>query len=71
MDFRNDINDYISLEIETLKKLDVDAINEALNLLIRDGTSLRIIILHSSKSNASADDSSEGIDPSDTTIERG
>lgn len=34
MDFRNDINDYISLEIETLKKLDVDAINEALNLLM-------------------------------------
>ena len=30
MNFRNDINDYISLEIETLKKLDVDAINEAL-----------------------------------------
>ena len=34
MDFRSDINDYISLEIETLKKLDVDAINEALNLLM-------------------------------------
>ena len=34
MDFRNDILDYIACEIETLKKLDIDAINEALNLLM-------------------------------------
>ena len=34
MDFKQDIRDYISCEIETLKKLDVDAINDALNLLL-------------------------------------
>ena len=34
MDFRNDIKDYIACEIDTLKKLDIDAINEALNLLM-------------------------------------
>ena len=32
MDFRKDIKDYIALEIDTLNKLDVDAINDALNL---------------------------------------
>jgi D-sedoheptulose 7-phosphate isomerase len=32
-DYRNEIKDYINIEIETLKNLDVDSINEALNLL--------------------------------------
>ena len=35
MDFRNDIKDYIACEIETLNKLDVDAINDALNLFMK------------------------------------
>ena len=34
MDFKQDIRDYISCEIEALKNLDVDAINDALNLLL-------------------------------------
>ena len=34
MDFKSDIRDYIACEIETLNKLDVDAINAALNLLM-------------------------------------
>lgn len=34
MDFQKDIREYIKCEIETLKKLDVDAINDALNLLL-------------------------------------
>ena len=34
MDFRNDIRSYISCEIETLNKLDIDAINDALNLIL-------------------------------------
>lgn len=34
MDFKQDIRDYIDCEISTLQKLDVDAINQALNLLL-------------------------------------
>lgn len=34
MDFKNDIKEYIACEIETLQKLDINAINEVLNLLI-------------------------------------
>ncbi len=34
-DYRNEIKDYINIEIETLKNLDVDSINEALNLLLQ------------------------------------
>ncbi len=34
MDFKQDIRDYIACEIETLRKLDIDAINDALNLLL-------------------------------------
>lgn len=34
MDFRNDIRSYIACEIETLNKLDIDAINDALNLIL-------------------------------------
>lgn len=33
MDFRKDIQAYLNLEIETIRKLDINAINEALNLL--------------------------------------
>ncbi|MGP1411550.1 MAG: SIS domain-containing protein [Peptoanaerobacter stomatis] len=33
MDYRNQIQEYINLEIETLKKLDVNAINKAMNLI--------------------------------------
>lgn len=33
MDYRNQIQEYINLEIDTLKKLDVNAINEAMNLI--------------------------------------
>jgi len=34
MDFRREIEEYIACEIETLQKLDVDAINDALNVLL-------------------------------------
>ena len=34
MDFKEDIKEYITCEIETLNKLDIDAINKALNLLL-------------------------------------
>ena len=34
MEYNNMISDYINLEIEVLKKLDVDAINDAMNLLM-------------------------------------
>lgn len=33
MDFKQDIRDYIACEIETLQKLDIEAINAVLNLL--------------------------------------
>ena len=33
-DYKGRIRDYIACEIETLQKLDVDAINDALNLLL-------------------------------------
>ncbi|MHC1732034.1 MAG: SIS domain-containing protein [Bacteroidales bacterium] len=33
MNYKNYINDYITLEIKTLQALDVDAINQALNLI--------------------------------------
>ncbi|WP_195282966.1 D-sedoheptulose-7-phosphate isomerase [Harryflintia acetispora] len=39
MDYKKDIQNYIELEIEVLRKLDVDQINKALNLL--DETRLR------------------------------
>ena len=34
MDFTQDIKDYIACEIDTLQKLNIDAINNALNLLL-------------------------------------
>ena len=33
MDYTNSIKDYIALEIETLKKLNVEDINKAMNLM--------------------------------------
>ena len=33
MNYTNDIRDYLALEMEILKKLDVEQINAALNLL--------------------------------------
>ena len=55
MDFRNDINDYISLDSETLKKLDVDAINEALNLLMETARNhKRIYVFGNGGSSATA-----------------
>ena len=33
MDYRNQIKEYINLEIETLKNLNIDAINDAMNLI--------------------------------------
>lgn len=33
MDYRNYINEYINLEIETLKRVDQDALNDGLNLI--------------------------------------
>ena len=35
MNYQNEIKDYIANEIDTLKRLDVDAINDALNLLLQ------------------------------------
>lgn len=55
MNFKNDINDYISLEIETLRKLDVDAINEALNLLMETAKNhKRIYVFGNGGSSATA-----------------
>lgn len=34
MDFRKDIKGYIAVEIDTLQKIDVNAVNDALNLLL-------------------------------------
>lgn len=34
MDYKNQIQDYIALEIETLRKLDVEALNAAMNLIM-------------------------------------
>lgn len=41
MDFKNDIKKYISCEIETLQKLDINAVNEVLNLLIDTAKNIR------------------------------
>lgn len=35
MNYKNQIQDYIALEMETLKKLDVDSIDLAMNLLMK------------------------------------
>ena len=55
MEFQNDIRDYISCEIETLKKLDVDAVNDALNLLIKTAKNhKRIYVFGNGGSSATA-----------------
>lgn len=55
MDFRKDIMSYIALEIDTLNKLDVDAINDALNLLIETAKNhKRIYIFGNGGSSATA-----------------
>lgn len=55
MDFRKDINNYINLEIDTLRKLDVDAINDALNLLMETAKNhKRIYVFGNGGSSATA-----------------
>lgn len=55
MDFKKDIRDYITLEIETLKKLDVDLINDALNLLLETAKAhKRVYIFGNGGSSATA-----------------
>lgn len=55
MEFQNDIRDYIACEIRTLKKLDVDAINEALNLLMETAKNhKRIYVFGNGGSSATA-----------------
>ncbi len=55
MDFKNDIKNYIACEIDTLKKLDIDAINETLNLLIECSKNhKRIFIFGNGGSSATA-----------------
>lgn len=55
MDFKDDIRDYIACEIETLKKLDVDSINEALNLLMETAKNhKRIYVFGNGGSSATA-----------------
>ena len=55
MDFRTDIKDYIACEIETLQKLDVSAINDALNLLMETAKKhKRIYIFGNGGSSATA-----------------
>lgn len=55
MEFQNDIRDYITCEIETLKKLDIIAINNALNLLLETAKNhKRIYIFGNGGSSATA-----------------
>lgn len=55
MDFKNDIKKYISCEIETLQKLDINAVNEVLNLLIETAKKhKRIYIFGNGGSSATA-----------------
>ena len=55
MDFRTDIKDYIACEIETLKKIDISAINDALNLLMETAKNhKRIYIFGNGGSSATA-----------------
>ena len=50
MNFQNDIKDYIACEINILQKLDIEAINNALNLLLHK----RIYIFGNGGSSATA-----------------
>lgn len=55
MDYRNQIRDYISLEIETLQKLDVDAIDAAMQLIMEAySNNKRIFIFGNGGSSATA-----------------
>lgn len=55
MDFKNNIKNYIACEIETLQKLDVFAINDALNLLMETAKNhKRIYIFGNGGSSATA-----------------
>lgn len=55
MDYKNQIQDYIALEMETLKKLDVDAINAAINLIMEAySNKKRIYIFGNGGSSATA-----------------
>lgn len=55
MEFQKDIRDYIACEIETLKKLDIEAINAALNLLMEaQKTHKRIYVFGNGGSSATA-----------------
>ncbi|MFR7590520.1 MAG: SIS domain-containing protein [Longibaculum sp.] len=55
MDFRNDIKDYISSEIEVLNNLDIDSINEVINLLIETSKNhKRIYVFGNGGSSATA-----------------
>ena len=55
MDYRNQIKEYINLEIETLKNLNIDAINDAMNLIYdtyeKEGT---IYVFGNGRSSATA-----------------
>jgi D-sedoheptulose 7-phosphate isomerase len=55
MNFENDIKNYIACEIETLQKLDISAINDALNLLMETAKNHnRIYIFGNGGSSATA-----------------
>lgn len=55
MEFQNDIRRYLECEVETLRKLDVEAINEALNLLIEvQRTHKRVYVFGNGGSSATA-----------------
>jgi len=55
MDYKNQIKDYISLEIETIKKLDVDAIDAAMQLIMEAySNKKRIYIFGNGGSSATA-----------------
>lgn len=55
MNFQNDIRRYVECEIETLRKLDVEAINAALNLLIEVQTNhKRVYVFGNGGSSATA-----------------
>lgn len=55
MDYKKQICDYIALEIETLKKLDVDAINAAMQLIMETySANKRIYIFGNGGSSATA-----------------
>ena len=55
MNYKNQIQDYIALEMETLKKLDVDSIDLAMNLIMKaDENKKKIYIFGNGGSSATA-----------------